>query len=115
MDALDIWLDLKIFLTLRNPAPTTMLYLEMGQKVRLSLTSNGLPDVNNVLLVKWLTSNLISIRQLCDQGMSVKFSKSACFMTDEKGEVIMSGIKSEGNYYLWIPLSKDQTEKNIWI
>lgn len=36
-------------------------------------------------------------------------------MTDEKGEVIMSGIKSEGNYYLWIPLSKDQTEKNIWI
>jgi len=54
-----------------------------------NLISNDLPNLDNVLLVKGLTSNLISISQLCDQRMSVNFNKSGCFVTDEKEEVIM--------------------------
>ena len=39
-----------------------------------NLIKHGLPRLNNVLLVKGLTTNLISISQLCDQGMEVSFS-----------------------------------------
>jgi len=76
-----------------------------------NVSDNGLPNLNNVLLVKGLTSNLISISQLCDQGTNVNFSKSECLVTDEKREVVMRGIKSEGNCYLWLPLNKIQTGK----
>jgi len=74
-----------------------------------NVSNNGLPNLNNVLLVKGLTSNLISISQLCGQGMNVNFGKSECLVTDEKREVVMRGIKSEGNCYLWIPLNKIHT------
>jgi hypothetical protein len=49
-----------------------------------NLIKNGLPRLDNVLLVKGLTTNLISITQLCDQGMKVNFSKPECQITDEK-------------------------------
>jgi hypothetical protein len=42
------------------------------------LVSEGPPRLNNVLLVKGLAANLISISQLCDQGLSVNFSKTGC-------------------------------------
>ncbi|MCI54039.1 gag-pol polyprotein, partial [Trifolium medium] len=48
------------------------------------LINSGLPKLNNVLLVKGLTANLISISQLCDQGMKVNFTKSECLVTNEK-------------------------------
>ncbi|MCI39982.1 gag-pol polyprotein [Trifolium medium] len=40
------------------------------------LINSGLPKLDNVLLVKGLTANLISISQLRDQGMKVNFTKS---------------------------------------
>jgi len=69
------------------------------------------PRLHNILWEKGLISILISISQLCDNGMSVNFNKSVCLVTNEKREVIMRGIKSEGNCYLGIPLSQHQTEK----
>lgn len=48
----------------------------------------GLPNLDDVLLVKRLTINLISISQLCDQGLKVNFNKSECMVTNEKDEVI---------------------------
>jgi hypothetical protein len=66
------------------------------------LINNGLPKLDNVLLVKGLTANLISIRQLCDQGMKVNFTQSECLVTDEKGEVIMRVTRSKDNCYLWV-------------
>lgn len=68
-------------------------------------------NLDNVLLVKGITSNLISISQLCDQGMDVNFNKSECLVTDEKGKVLMRGIKSKENCHLWIPLEKIQIGK----
>ncbi|GAA0156043.1 hypothetical protein LIER_13627 [Lithospermum erythrorhizon] len=43
-----------------------------------TLKVEGLPDLQDVLLVDGLTVNLISISQLCDEGMKVIFSKDKC-------------------------------------
>ena len=77
-----------------------------GAKIRIlgigNLIKSGLPKLDNVLLVKGLTDNLISISQLCDQGMEVNFNKFGCMLTDEKGEVMMRGARYKDNCYLWI-------------
>jgi hypothetical protein len=92
-------------------------YVVFGNQTRGKILGSGRlispesPKLDNVLLVNGLTTNLISISQLCDQGMRVDFSKSACVVTDKKREVIMRGIKSKGNCYLWIPPYKDQTKE----
>ena len=40
-----------------------------------TLDFEGLPRLKNMLHVKGLTANLISISQLCDQNLLVKFTK----------------------------------------
>jgi hypothetical protein len=67
-----------------------------------NLINCDLPKLDNVLLVKGLTANLISISQLCDQGMKVNFTKSECLVTDANGEVLMRGARSKDNCYLWV-------------
>ena len=56
-----------------------------------------------MLLVKGLTTNLISIIQPCDQGFKVNFSKEEFLVCNEKNEVVMKGIRSKDNCYLWVP------------
>lgn len=41
-----------------------------------NLAYNRVLRLNDVLLVKGLTTNLISISQFCDQGLKVNFTKS---------------------------------------
>jgi hypothetical protein len=65
------------------------------------LINHGLPKLDNVLLVKGLTANLISISQLCDQGYKVNFTQAECIVTNEEGVVIMKGERSKDNCYLW--------------
>ncbi|KAK2428718.1 putative mitochondrial protein [Trifolium repens] len=67
------------------------------------LINHGLPNLENVLLVKGLTANLISISQLCDQGMRVNFTKSECLVNNEEGELVLRGTRSKDNCYLWMP------------
>ncbi|WJX40607.1 hypothetical protein P8452_28061 [Trifolium repens] len=67
------------------------------------LSSKSLPDLDDVLLVKGLKANLISISQLCDQGLKVNFTKNECLITSDKGEVLMKGSRPRDNCYLWIP------------
>jgi len=50
--------------------------------------------------VKCLTTNLISICQLCDQGLNVNFSKTECQIIDEKGKVGMKGTRSKEIFYV---------------
>lgn len=66
------------------------------------LDCGGVPKLNDVLLVKGLTANLINISQLYDQGFKVNFTKAECIVTNEKGEVIMKGGRSKDNCYLWM-------------
>ena len=61
----------------------------------------GQPSLDKVMLVKGLTTNLISISQLSDQGFKVNFTKEECLVTNDKGEVIMKGARSKDNCYLW--------------
>jgi hypothetical protein len=72
-----------------------------------NLINNGLPRLNNVLLVRGLNANLISISQLCDQGMKVNFTQSECEITNEEGEILMRGTKSKDNCYLWVPQNEE--------
>jgi hypothetical protein len=67
-----------------------------------NLIKHGLPRLDNVLLVKGLTANLISISQLCNQGLEVNFNKHEGKITDKKGEVLMRGTRSKDNCYIWV-------------
>ena len=43
-----------------------------------TLLANGLPKLKSVLHVEGLKANLLSISQLCDQKLNVKFTKDNC-------------------------------------
>jgi len=75
-----------------------------------NLISNGLPKVENVFLVEGLFTNLISITQLCDQGMEANFDRFGCKITDQEGDVLMRGIRTKNNCYKWIPELEAQTD-----
>jgi hypothetical protein len=49
-----------------------------------NLTKHGLPRLDDVLLVRGLNANLISISQLCDLGLSVNFTKPECQISYKK-------------------------------
>lgn len=55
----------------------------------------------NDYMVEGLKSNLISITQLFDEGLMVMFTKTECKAVDEKENVILSGIRTRSNCYMW--------------
>lgn len=67
------------FLVNIKPYVTSYVTLGDGAKRKIvgigNLVSEGLPRLDGVLLVKSLIANLISISQVCDQGLSVNFRK----------------------------------------
>ena len=72
------------------------------------MISNELPKLDNVLFVEGLFSNLISVSQLCDQGLEVRFNKLGCRVTNEEGLVLIRGSRTKNNCYKWIP--EEQTD-----
>ncbi|XP_057444324.1 uncharacterized protein LOC130736517 [Lotus japonicus] len=75
------------------------------------LVNSGSPDLNNVLLVKGLATNLIIISQLCDQDLNVLFSKTECMVTTSNHKVVMRGVRSKDNCYMWVPQEKAQVSR----
>jgi hypothetical protein len=73
-----------------------------------NLINNDLPNLENVLLVKGLTTNLISISQLCDQGLKVNFTEFECLVIDDTGKVLMKGATSKDNCCLWVPQESEK-------
>jgi len=67
-----------------------------------NLTKQVMPRLDDVLLGKGVTANLISISQPCDLGLQVNFTKPKCQISDEKGEVLMRGTRSKENRFLWV-------------
>ncbi|RDY08293.1 Copia protein, partial [Mucuna pruriens] len=55
-------------------------------------------SIDNLLFVKGLKHNLISISQLCDSGYDVSFNKGECIVKDCKGSIIFS-VKRQNNLY----------------
>ncbi|XP_073277629.1 uncharacterized protein [Primulina huaijiensis] len=83
-----------------------------------TLNVEGLPKLHNVLHVEGLNSNLISISQLCDDNLLVKFDKHKCEVFDEANICIMTGTRSSDNCYQISeePLCKHVqiTELDLW-
>ena len=56
---------------------------------------------------------MVSISQLCDKGLEVKFNKTECYVTDQEGEVLLRGVRAKKNCYKWVPSHTDQTKMLI--
>ncbi|XP_073138773.1 uncharacterized protein [Henckelia pumila] len=64
-----------------------------------TLNVEGLPRLHNVLHVEGLTANLISISQLCDDDLYVKFNKTLCEVFDKNNLCVLTGSRSSDNCY----------------
>ncbi|XP_062114498.1 uncharacterized protein LOC133825594 [Humulus lupulus] len=67
---------------------------------RGDLVLKNLPVVKDVLYVKGLKANLLSISQLCDDHYTVNFSKSTCLVKSTDGCSVLSGTRSNDNCYM---------------
>ena len=56
------------------------------------------PPINNVLFVKGLKHNLLSISQLCNNGYNVTFNKDMCIVQNKDNSSLLS-TKRQGNLY----------------
>ena len=64
-----------------------------------SVDNNSTTSIKNVLFVKGLKYNLLSISQLCDKGCKVVFESSKCDVTDiNSDKTILTGY-IQGNIY----------------
>ncbi|KAK2396393.1 gag-protease polyprotein [Trifolium repens] len=66
------------------------------------LAGPNTPCLDDVLLVEGHTANLISISQLCEQGLKVHFNNHECTIANDQ-EVVMKGTKSSDKCYTWTP------------
>ena len=63
----------------------------------------GLSNIANVLYVKGLRVNLLSISQICDQDFMVLFSKGKYLVMDESRKKLISGVRTLDNCYGLVP------------
>ncbi|XP_073121706.1 uncharacterized protein [Henckelia pumila] len=64
-----------------------------------TLNVKGFPKLHNVLHVEGLNANLISISQLCDDGLHVKFDKNTCEVFYNANHCVVTGTRSVDNCY----------------
>ncbi|XP_073120987.1 uncharacterized protein [Henckelia pumila] len=64
-----------------------------------TLNIEGLPKLHNVLHVEGLNANLISISQLCDDDLYVKFDKKFMSVFDKSNSCALTGSRSSDNCY----------------
>ncbi|KAG9444874.1 hypothetical protein H6P81_016214 [Aristolochia fimbriata] len=64
-----------------------------------TLNVDGLPRLQNVLLVQGLKANLISISQLCDENLQVHFTSEKCLVADHESNLVMEGVRTGDNCY----------------
>ncbi|KAG7547174.1 Zinc finger CCHC-type [Arabidopsis suecica] len=76
------------------------------------------PSLINVYYVEGLKANLISISQLCDDGLKVIFTRTDCKAVDENGNTVLCGVRSGNNCYMWkssdICLSVSVNDLELW-
>ena len=78
----------------------SMYHLEMERKdVFKENNIDGLPRLKNVFHVKRLKANLISISQLCDQNLFVKFTKNTCKVFNSFEECVSKWARLSKNCY----------------
>ena len=109
---------------LSNLQPCGLDQVTFGDGVRATvfgcglLQVQGMPKLDNVLLVDGLKSNLIIICQLCDHNLLVKFTKNKCSVLDNTNSCVMEGRRSPKNCYLLTStgfyFTTSTTNSNIW-
>ena len=63
----------------------------------------GLPILKNVLYIKELKANLLSITQICDEDFLIQFLKKGCIIIDEEGIQVLKGNRTIDNCYGVVP------------
>ncbi|CAM8997275.1 unnamed protein product [Rhodiola kirilowii] len=90
---------------------------------KVTLNFQGLPRLKEVLLVKGLQENLISISELCDGEHHVQFTHDECVVLNWNEERVLTGRRSSKNCYLFnlgCPTAKTTCllsktkEMNVW-
>ena len=66
----------------------------------------GLPLLKDVLYIKGLKVNLLSITQISDKDFLFQFSKKGCVIIDEEGIQVLEGNRNTDNCYGVVPTSK---------
>ena len=59
----------------------------------------GLSVFEDVWYVDGLKANLLSINQICDNGLNVLFTKYECEILDEGGDCMCISVRTADNYY----------------
>ena len=59
----------------------------------------GLPVFEDVWYVDGLKANLLSISQICDNGLNVLFTKYECEILDRGGDYMSVGVRTADNCY----------------
>ena len=59
----------------------------------------GLPVFEDVWYVDGLKANLLSINQICGNGLNVLFTKYECEILDGAGDCMCIGVRTANNYY----------------
>jgi len=67
------------------------------------LEKTVLPRLINVFYGDDLKANIISVSQLCDEGLEVIFNDKECRAVDTEGKVVLCGVRSGNNCYIWKP------------
>ena len=62
-----------------------------------------LPLLKDVLYIKGLKENLLSITQICDEDFLVQFSKKGCVIIAEDGIQVLEGNRTTDNCYGVVP------------
>lgn len=84
--------------------------------VKLELQEGSI-EVQDVLQVPDLATNLSSVSRICKKGLSVIFTAETWEVRDEDGDVIASGMETGGLYRLNTKRPESSyliTESNIW-
>ena len=63
----------------------------------------GLPLLKDVLYIKGLKANLLSITQICDEDLLVQFSKKGRIIIDEERIQVFEGNRTTDNCYGVVP------------
>ena len=62
-----------------------------------------LPLLKEVLYIKGLKANLLSITQICDEDFLVQFSKKGCIIINEERIQVLEGNRTRDNCYGVVP------------
>ena len=107
-----------------NVLPSSLNSITFGYRAKGSVLGSGslnvprLPNLRDVFLVNEVKANLISISQLCDQDLFLKFRKDKCIIIYQDQQHIMEGNRSSDNCYLLASLNTFlntfQNNINLW-